>query len=307
MTIPYVPAHSPWVDSAGQQVNATVLNAYETALLALLGVAPTTNGAMVWDGTKFRADAKIVNANVDASAAIARSKLDFGSGLVNADIAAAAGIVKSKLASLGIVDADVSAAAAITLSKLAGYLSGAAIYRKATIKTVNTTVAATDLLNGEITLAALNASSFVRLTAFGDWKNNSGGSIAPPRLQLILGGTTLLDTGTSGNTTDLATRYGWKVSAEIDNLGATNSQASSLMYHGGVTMGGFIQNAFTTGEGNFSQGQSVAGTEMFMALGANPGTAVDTSTAKTLVLNVINGSASALYETRLLGALIEVI
>jgi hypothetical protein len=35
--------------------------------------------------------------------------------------------------------------------------------------------------------------------------------------------------------------------------------------------------------------------------------AVDTSLAKALVLNVINGSASASYETKLLGALVEVV
>lgn len=60
----------------------------------------------------------IVNADVNAAAAIARSKLDFGSGLVNADIAAAAAIAKTKLASLDVVNADVNAAAAIAESKL---------------------------------------------------------------------------------------------------------------------------------------------------------------------------------------------
>ncbi len=60
----------------------------------------------------------VVDANVSATAAIARSKLDFGSGLVNADIAAAAGIAKTKLANLDVVNADVNAAAAIAESKL---------------------------------------------------------------------------------------------------------------------------------------------------------------------------------------------
>jgi len=45
------------------------------------------------------ASSSVDNSKVAAAAAIARSKLDFGSGLVNADIAAAAGIVDSKLAS----------------------------------------------------------------------------------------------------------------------------------------------------------------------------------------------------------------
>ena len=44
------------------------------------------------------ADGTIVNIDVNAAAAIARSKLDFGAGLVNADLAAGAAIALSKLA-----------------------------------------------------------------------------------------------------------------------------------------------------------------------------------------------------------------
>jgi hypothetical protein len=52
----------------------------------------------------------IVNADVSAAAAIARSKLDFGSGLTNADLAAAAAIAYSKLALTGsITNADLLA------------------------------------------------------------------------------------------------------------------------------------------------------------------------------------------------------
>lgn len=69
--------------------------------------------------TRVPTDLSVTNAKVSATAAIARSKLDFGSGLVNADIAAAAGIAKTKLAALDIVNADVNASAAIAKSKLA--------------------------------------------------------------------------------------------------------------------------------------------------------------------------------------------
>jgi PKD repeat protein len=60
----------------------------------------------------------IVNADVNAAAALARSKLDFGTGLVNSDIATAAAIAKTKLAALAIVDTDVAAGAAIAEAKL---------------------------------------------------------------------------------------------------------------------------------------------------------------------------------------------
>jgi len=62
----------------------------------------------------------IVNSDVNAAAAIARSKLDFGSGLVNGDVAAAAAIARSKLDfGSGLVNSDIAASAAIAYSKLA--------------------------------------------------------------------------------------------------------------------------------------------------------------------------------------------
>jgi hypothetical protein len=62
----------------------------------------------------------IVNADINASAAIAYSKLALTGSIVNADISASAAIAYSKLNLAGeIVNADVSASAAITRSKLA--------------------------------------------------------------------------------------------------------------------------------------------------------------------------------------------
>lgn len=61
----------------------------------------------------------IVNANVDAAAAIAYSKLNLTGLVVNADIGAAAAIAYSKLNLTGlVVNADIGAAAAIAYSKL---------------------------------------------------------------------------------------------------------------------------------------------------------------------------------------------
>jgi hypothetical protein len=62
----------------------------------------------------------LANANIDAAAAIAYSKLALTGSIVNADIGAAAAIAYSKLNLSGsIVNADVGAAAAIAYSKLA--------------------------------------------------------------------------------------------------------------------------------------------------------------------------------------------
>lgn len=182
--------------------------------------------------------------------------------------------------------------------------SGAVTLRKNSPTAVNTTVTATDLLAGSITLPVLTATQVVRLTAVGDWLQNSGGTVAPPRFQLILGGTTLIDTGVVATETSGATRMNWSIEAKIFNLGATNSQFvqfnSRLSMSTGASAG---TAAFTSGTGILSNP-----TGTFVQEGDGEATsAVDTSVGKTLVLNVINGSASAAYETKLFGALVEVI
>lgn len=182
-------------------------------------------------------------------------------------------------------------------------------YRKTTAKTVNTTVAATDLLNGEITVAAgvMGTTGLLRLTAWGSMLQNSGGAVAPPRFQLVLGGTTILDTGTAGTIAANATAMGWRLTAEILNLGAANAQSSRLQFDLEQQITAVGQGLFTTGIGLYFSGASFGGYGQWRADGSNFATAVDTATAKTLVLNVINGSASATYETKLLGALVEIL
>lgn len=180
-------------------------------------------------------------------------------------------------------------------------------YRKTTAKTVNTTTAATDLLNGEITLGAgvLSTNKIARLSAWGDWKQNSGGAAAPPRFQVLLGGTTLLDTGTAGTCANAATRYGWKIVVEIMNLGATNVQLLNMQVDLSASVTASGETVFTTGEGVF---QLFTGSALGFAKaeGYNAG-AKDSTAALALVLNVINGSANANYETKLFGALVEIL
>jgi hypothetical protein len=83
--------------------------------LSNAGVASITAGA-------------IVNADVNASAAIAYSKLALTGSIVNADINASAAIAYSKLALTGtIVNADINASAAIAMSKLAALTASRAV------------------------------------------------------------------------------------------------------------------------------------------------------------------------------------
>lgn len=190
-----------------------------------------------------------------------------------------------------------------------GAWTGLAPYRKTTAKAVNTTVAATDLLNGEITVGAalMGATGLLRLTAWGDWVNNSGGSVAGPRFQLLLGGVTVFDTNVGPVAATSSQREPWRLTAEILNLGAANSQSAALTLDaisaGGFTAGG---SNFVTGTGSYSPVTTGPSLVIARALGSNT-SAANTALASALILNVINGSASASYETKLFGALVEIL
>lgn len=227
----------------------------------------------------------------------------------------------------GIDNTNIASGAAIAASKLANYPSdntkflngsgawtapvGTTTYRKTSSKTVNTTVTATDLFNSEFTIGAgvMGTNGTSRITAWGDWKQNSGGAAGQPRFQLIFGGTTFIDTGvTATAASDGATRYPWRLEAVIMNAGAANAQTVSLRMTLGLNASSGIGNAMTTGEGYFSEDAGAGGSNLNAHANAfNSGLAIDTSLAKTLVLNVINGSASATYETKLYGALVEIV
>jgi hypothetical protein len=297
----------------GTAIDATFLNAVEEALLQLLGAAPTADAqVMQWDFANTRyGPALLLNKNIDPAAAIAKSKLDLtgANGIVNADIAAAAAIAKSKLDfGSGLVNADIATAAAIALSKLAN-VPVYAPYRKTTAKAVNTTTAATDLLNGEITIAAnvMGATGTLRLTAFGDFLNNSGGAVNNARFQLLFGGTTIFDTdaGTFAWASS-AVRFPWRLEVLITNT-ATNAQVCYFFFNIQVeTAAPASAKTAAIGEGATYQGTSNSGHSNFTGWIYNTA-AKDTTGALALVLNVINPSASASVETTLKSALIEVI
>lgn len=97
----------------GVQATATVADA---AIPAPIG--PASNAGLVWNGSSWVA-AKIVDANVSATAAIAYSKLSLAGSVVNNDVSNSAAIAYSKLSlATSILNSDVAAAAAIIASKL---------------------------------------------------------------------------------------------------------------------------------------------------------------------------------------------
>lgn len=128
----------------------------------------------VWDGSTWVpsfaiGSGVITNSEINASAAIAYSKLALSGSIVNADISASAAIGLSKLATGSlpsgitvassnlvdgtIVDADINASAAIALSKLATGALPSGI-----------TVESSNIVNGTIVDADINASAGIALS-----------------------------------------------------------------------------------------------------------------------------------------------
>lgn len=184
--------------------------------------------------------------------------------------------------------------------------AGTKTYRVSTPVVVNTTVAATALINQTLAANDLGSTRVLRLSCGGDWKQNSGATPDLPRFQLSLGGTVLLDTGSPGVAIpNAATRYGWWIEARIAEANATNVQ--SVRITGTVSCGavaGAGATAFTTGEGVYRALLNSTGS-MGEFTGWNSATKDGTGTL-ALVLNVINASASATYETVMKDALIVI-
>lgn len=116
--------------------------------------------------TKFIADGAITNAKVNASAAIAYSKLSLTGSIVNADINASAAIAYSKLSlSNSIVNADINSAAAIAYSKLSltGSIVNADINASAAIVYSKLSLS-NSIVNADINSAAAIAYSKLSLS-----------------------------------------------------------------------------------------------------------------------------------------------
>ena len=180
------------------------------------------------------------------------------------------------------------------------------LYRKVTAKQVVNSIAETDLLNGEITVGAgvLGTTGVLRLTAWGDAVNNSGAGQNFPRFKAKLGATTLIDSGVVNQWLSSAARFMWRVSLEVMNLNAANSQWSTLIQDlGGPSIGATAAVGATTGEGNnnvqvtINQGRIVE---------ANS-TAVDTTASQVLAYTVTLPVANAALDWTLKGALVEVV
>lgn len=110
---------NPASSGAVRLANAEGIYWRNAANNANLGLVVNSSNVLQFNGVTLLASGLIVNADIDAAAAIAYSKLNLAGSIVNADISNSAAIAYSKLnLSTSIVNADISASAAIAYSKL---------------------------------------------------------------------------------------------------------------------------------------------------------------------------------------------
>lgn len=140
----------------------------------------------------------IVNADVNASAAIAYSKLNLANSILNADVNTSAAIAYSKLALTGsIVNADINASAAIVDTKLA------------TISTAN------KVSNSATTATSANTASAIVA-------RDSSGNFSAGTISAALTGTA------SGNTTYTANNHGVVVSSATNAMTVIAPSSSTV-------------------------------------------------------------------------------
>ncbi len=149
-------------DLSGTYPNPTVSKINGTSVDA----APNADEVLTATSSTVSDWKKIVNANVDSSAAIAYSKLNLSGTIVNADISTSAAIAYSKLNLTGtIVNADVSTSAAIDVSKLAAGTGGQFLINNTTPTPTWVTLA------NDVVLS--NTSGAMRVDSFGHGTSSS--------------------------------------------------------------------------------------------------------------------------------------
>lgn len=168
-------------------------------------------------------------------------------------------------------------------------------YRKVTEKDVVNTVTETDLLNGEITIAAgvMSTNRMLQASLLIDYLNNTGGN-QDIALAIKLGGTTLWSDLTS-MTTSASRRALW-LNIKIMNLNSASVQFLSGFYSFSAEGGA------TTGLGDLN-----AQAPRQSAIASNGTVAVNTAVAQAFVVTATHGTANASLSCRLKSALVEVL
>lgn len=188
----------------------------------------------------------IVNADINASAAIAYSKLNLSGAILNADINASAAIAYSKLNLSGaILNADINASAAIAVSKLAALTASRAVVTDGSgfISAATTTATEIGYVNG-VTSAIQTQINAISGTSISNLTQNLGlaATVAANAMTIAL-------KQADGSTNPAAGTGAVKVGTRSSTLtsGAFNVQsvtgALSVVISSGSTLGSVSGNA----------------------------------------------------------------
>lgn len=168
------------------------------------------------------------------------------------------------------------------------------LYRKATAKDVVSTVVETDLLNGEVTLAAgiLGTTRSVRVSILGDYLNNTG--ISATLVVKIKVGTTTLWANSATSITAAAGRRPVFLEFMVGN----QNSASVQVMAGRINFGGATAPAtgLGAGDGDGPIGGPISGSA-----------SEDTTASKVVQVTATHGASSSSLSCRLQYATIEVV
>jgi hypothetical protein len=255
------------------------------ATIARLGIG-TANYVYVSTGT-LPSWSLLANANVDAAAAIAYSKLNLSGSIVNADINAAAAIAYSKLEALTASRAlvsDVSGfiSAAATTSTQIGYLSGA------TGTTGTTTTNIVFSTSPALTTPSLGVATATSINKMAITAPASSSTLAVADGKTFTASNTLTMAGTDGQTFTFPNGSSTVMTlASVDTITGAKSFNDAKLILNGSTSGTSTVKA-----------QAIAGTTTF-TMPTTTGTLVgsgDTGTVtSTMILNgtIVNDDINA--------------
>lgn len=157
---------------------------------------------------------------------------------------------------------------------------------------VNTTTETT-VYSFSVPGGTLGSTKHLRLTAFGEYRNQSGGGDTSLRTKVAYGATNLLD-DTSANITNSGSRRMFTLRMEIAARNATDAQISS----GEILIGA---------AGTTSGGQPAAPNTGYPKYAAHHTLAEDSTAAKTLAITVQHGGANVDIEFRMFTVVLELL
>jgi hypothetical protein len=208
-----------------------------------ISLSKDTSDNLKWNATKILLSGAVVNADINASAAIAYSKLALAGSIVNADIGASAAIAYSKLALTGsIVNADIVASAGIPYSKLT--LTGSIVNADLTAGTIVNSAVNSAAAIAVSKLAALTVSRAVVTDASGFI---SAATVTATELGYLSGVTSAIQTQLNATVANPLTGNLAAGSHKITGLASGSTSGDAIAWGQAFTSGAITFSPTTTG------------------------------------------------------------